>query len=189
MGGEKAATVRAVCGPRGSPPRGRGKAPAEQTCQHNAGITPAWAGKREQRAYLMNRDGDHPRVGGEKGAVARRGTRGVGITPAWAGKSQFWDCQKGVKKDHPRVGGEKLSRAELDPTRRGSPPRGRGKALQLLHGHSHIGITPAWAGKSPSQSSFFALHWDHPRVGGEKGMPGFQGGSAVGSPPRGRGKD
>ena len=91
-----------------------------------------------------------------------------GITPAWAGKSQFWDCQKGVKKDHPRVGGEKLSRAELDPTRRGSPPRGRGKVRHAEDTLTALRITPAWAGKSFTTIFPNGVSRDHPRVGGEK---------------------
>ena len=34
VGGEKAAILRAVCGPRGSPPRGRGKAPSFRDLRH-----------------------------------------------------------------------------------------------------------------------------------------------------------
>ena len=46
VGGEKAAYLRAVCGPRGSPPRGRGKARGAPLFRQHLGITPAWAGKR-----------------------------------------------------------------------------------------------------------------------------------------------
>ena len=46
MGGEKAANLRAVCGPKW--------------------ITPAWAGKSEQQLRAAYEMGDHPRMGGEK---------------------------------------------------------------------------------------------------------------------------
>ena len=132
----------------------------------------------------------------------------VGITPAWAGKRGGRYYGVADKQDHPRVGGEKCSSSILPRCRRGSPPRGRGKARMLSsfgpfrgsppRGRGKVpetyryvagyGITPAWAGKS-------AKHWfkqrknrDHPRVGGEKierllGMD-----CDTGSPPRGRGK-
>ena len=111
MGGEKAAIFRAECGPRGSPPRGRGK---DFACifailaLSATGITPAWAGKRQGPTVGLAPIGDHPRVGGEKmdeipgfhiiqGSPPRgRGKGqdvdprfgGVRITPAWAGKSR-----------------------------------------------------------------------------------------------------
>ena len=71
------------------------------------GITPAWAGKSIILRERHLRTQDHPRVGGEKIAVQKNGTRkrgspprgrgkvthynewlyNAGITPAWAGKS------------------------------------------------------------------------------------------------------
>ena len=41
VGGEKAANFRAVCGPRGSPPRGRGKGSHAAPVIGTGGITPA----------------------------------------------------------------------------------------------------------------------------------------------------
>ena len=109
VGGEKAIFHPLLTIPKGSPPRGRGKA----------------CGRAAPRAQK----GDHPRVGGEKPpghrqASLHRGSpprgRGkdatmygcgvsTGITPAWAGKR--WRYTVLVKKcqDHPRVGGEKAA--------------------------------------------------------------------------------
>ena len=90
------------------------------------------------------------------------------ITPAWAGKS-FRCCRRGhCEKDHPRVGGEKLVQVFRNPTRTGSPPRGRGKASSCVEFSSARRITPAWAGKSYSGMHFAHLARDHPRGGGEK---------------------
>ena len=92
---------------RGSPPHTRGKVGGTIGSGESAGITPAHAGKSENRfgAYRMHQD--HPRTRGEKACTSaflpmREGspphTRGkastsgfsgrrLGITPAHAGKS------------------------------------------------------------------------------------------------------
>ena len=66
------------------------------------------------------------------------------------------------------MGGEKsllfaASRASV-----GSPPRGRGKGVPALEVAQHIGITPAWAGKSAGERQRPPCPPDHPRTGGEK---------------------
>ena len=147
VGGEKAATFRAVCGPKGSPPRGRGKA----------------CGRAAPRAQK----GDHPRVGGEKvcAGLGMRKTMGSpprwrgkdeidivvqvpsGITPALAGKSGSLCPQDRSRGDHPRVGGEKLSCPVHGHHHMGSPPRWRGKVLRILPLQNSVRITPALAGK------------------------------------------
>ena len=53
----------------------------------------------------------------------------------------------------------------------------------------HGRITPAWAGKSRTESFGITSNEDHPRVGGEKGHAYKNRLSGGGSPPRGRGKD
>ena len=106
VGGEKRFSEILFFAEGGSPPRGRGKAPAPASVQPPAGITPAWAGKRQEFLALCDVAEDHPRVGGEKfhaprdeSAVLGSPPRGRGkadtvadvghpvrITPAWAGK-------------------------------------------------------------------------------------------------------
>ena len=147
VGGEKAATFRAVCGPKGSPPRGRGKA----------------CGRAAPRAQK----GDHPRVGGEKvcAGLGMRKTMGSpprwrgkdeidivvqvpsGITPALAGKSAGRCPAHGCCGDHPRVGGEKFDTYHPHLHMLGSPPRGRGKDKWIRKIAVCKRITPAWAGK------------------------------------------
>ena len=111
------------------------------------GITPAWAGKSTAAKCCANGIRDHPRVGGEKHRreVLRKRYKGspprgrgkdpsrcpplrpVWITPAWAGKRRpRWECLRRCR-DHPRVGGEKGYKTALRGSRKGSPPRGRGK--------------------------------------------------------------
>ena len=167
MGGEKAANFLAVCGPRGSPPHGRGKGPALHCSSPVPGITPAWAGKRALQAGAGYPAGDHPRMGGEKlaGAAAvtqRQGSpphgRGKGphlqktavrggITPAWAGKSPGCAILSVQREDHPRMGGEKVYNLSDKALHGGSPPHGRGKAKPKPVKTPVPRITPAWAGK------------------------------------------
>ena len=64
--GEKAAYLRAVWVPKGSPPRVRGKVSHAVTAHLLPGITPACAGKRAIVSYCHKMTGDHPRVCGEK---------------------------------------------------------------------------------------------------------------------------
>ena len=87
------------------------------------------------------------------------------------------------------MGGEKI----LEPKRQtgllGSPPRGRGKGAIQKGGVTHSRITPAWAGKSIVKVPLIIPVQDHPRVGGEKKAGESIYPPALGSPPRGRGKD
>ena len=209
VGGEKFASSRNARFALGSPPRGRGKGLFIGIRYGGSGITPAWAGKslcvwRERYAH-----GDHPRVGGEKvlpifWSVVPMGSpprgRGkvrfvpllavlVGITPAWAGKSVLVKTFLSVFGDHPRVGGEKKKWLLCRTSTQGSPPRGRGKAAVASSPQLWSGITPAWAGKSGTSNYYGILCEDHPRVGGEKVTDKLDRERAVGSPPRGRGKE
>ena len=111
-----------------------------------------------------------------------------GITPAWAGKRFPERPTHPVAEDHPRVGGEKLIGAPPKPAPPGSPPRGRGKVVQLPETARGLGITPAWAGKRPGSMCSPGIGEDHPRVGGEKLSNCLKLHEDLGSPPRGRGK-
>ena len=73
-------------------------------------------------------------------------------------------------------------------TKKGSPPRMRGKALLRQCRNCRIGITPAYAGKRLSQCRAPTVIRDHPRVCGEKGLNPVHRCCRSGSPPRMRGK-
>ena len=73
--------------------------------------------------------------------------------------------------------------------KRGSPPRVRGKVHTRFQRTGFDGITPAYAGKSPSRRQRMPHSRDHPRVCGEKCPPGKFFFMTVGSPPRMRGKE
>ena len=111
----------------GSPPHVRGKAGRGQHHRPEPGITPACAGKSGLRLWHTERNGDHPRVCGEKpasasvkavpvgspprmrGKVFLHGQAGLSqrITPAYAGKRHYVFRLFSSGRDHPRVCGEK----------------------------------------------------------------------------------
>ena len=131
----------------GSPPRIRGKHPANPAIHDGTGITPAYTGKTHARGTACKSYRDHPRVYGEnakassikivfKGSPPRiRGKRLYcplissvdRITPAYTGKTCSRSCLAVGHRDHPRVYGENYAQKRLITVDRGSPPRIRGK--------------------------------------------------------------
>ena len=90
--------------------------------------------------------------------------------------------------DFPRIRGEKLAPGSRRPTYLGSPPHTRGKVFCLGAVPLDNGITPAYAGKSPSPLGTAAPGGDHPRIRGEKHQFPRQRKMPQGSPPHTRGK-
>ena len=192
----------------GSPPRMRGKGQKGLIFVLQPRITPAYAGKRLLRQLRHITSRDHPRVCGEKvgpvGCVSgwlgspprMRGkvwhgvalADGHRITPAYAGKSCIYRSTTSISWDHPRVCGEKSFKTSTSCWSKGSPPRMRGKGCACAQCASGGGITPAYAGKSPSQPYRLPDSQDHPRVCGEKTSSFISGAPIWGSPPRMRGK-
>ena len=112
----------------------------------------------------------------------------LGITPAHAGKTAS-PCRSRTRvRDHPRACGENDKVAVKKSCKAGSPPRMRGKRLNLQEGGHTIGITPAHAGKTVFLSPPSASPRDHPRACGENLTESFFFRAAGGSPPRMRGK-
>ena len=93
-----------------------------------------------------------------------------------------------IDKDHPRACGEKSPKNWQHTTRKGSPPRVRGKVLIQLYRLYKPGITPARAGKSRRKIAAPSRNRDHPRACGEKQLSESGLGTTQGSPPRVRGK-
>ena len=166
----------------------RGKATIFQSHLGNTRITPAYAGKSTETIMVCKKCWDHPRLCGEKQhatavADAVGGSpppmRGkvpavvelnlpIGITPAYAGKSPVWTHRTPSCQDHPRLCGEKKALDRADDRKKGSPPPMRGKVFQKCPIKIAAGITPAYAGKSPSHLDFPFAQRDHPRLCGEK---------------------
>ena len=186
--GEKTAPRHRLHLAKGSPPRMRGKGCYMQELSGETGITLAYAGKSRVAALRLTLHRDHPRVCGEKPAVAvlfsktmgspprMRGKEWFrdenlqqpGITPAYAGKSALMPAVMAGSQDHPRVCGEKRLVKRRARCLGGSPPRMRGKDLCDVICGQQSGITPAYAGKRyPYQYAEYCIG-DHPRVCGEK---------------------
>ena len=96
------------------------------------------------------------------------GSLDVRITPACAGKRLIQARHAVKRQDHPRVCGEKQKDTHAAKEAKGSPPRMRRKVAYVLDFFQHVGITPAYAGKSLSRSLKGYMSGDHPRVCGEK---------------------
>ena len=163
MGGEKYSPGAFRFSTRGSPPRGRGKASAGSSAALSFRIPPAWAGKRRPQQRHRMALQDHPRMGGEKILEPSMGVGNFGSPPRWRGKAVKFRCTCGLQRitpawagkssaargcgkahlDHPRMGGEKADIDDDGLHYKGSPPRGRGKAVQRRVCCQGQGITPA----------------------------------------------
>ena len=86
------------------------------------------------------------------------------------------------------MGGEKCRSWLMVAASMGSPPHGRGKAVDLGGAVPVVRITPAWAGKRSVELLLSVLSLDHPRVGREKARTLIVQDEPQGSPPRRRGK-
>ena len=131
--------------------------------------------------------GSPPRMRG-KAIVIQRVDRLGGITPACAGKRTPLLTPRSVTWDHPRVCGEKGFVNHDWKGLEGSPPRMRGKVIDLCEEKGIDGITPAYAGKRDSLPRDSTPPGDHPRVCGEKKAELTPDELSRGSPPRMRGK-
>ena len=117
-----------ACG-KGSPPRMRGKRKHGMRSAASGRITPAGAGKTQQRLTQRHNQRDHPRRCGENSLLMQgscddagsppqvRGKRNIctlredhnGITPAGAGKTFVMRFSRAETRDHPRRCGENIS--------------------------------------------------------------------------------
>ena len=85
----------------------RGKAVVFHSRDRSAGITPAYAGKRQGCTGSVSGNQDHPRLCGEKVDTEYRDKSIERITPAYAGKSTRQKPTTIARQDHPRLCGEK----------------------------------------------------------------------------------
>ena len=143
--------------------------------------------KKDLASSVFDTKGSPPRVRG-KAPDPKEKTINPRITPACAGKRLQEEIVRKRYGDHPRVCGEKQTIVGEYGPELGSPPRVRGKVELHHQDQTHVGITPACAGKRGKEHSFYQSMEDHPRVCGEKAILGATTGGVNGSPPRVRGK-
>ena len=110
------------------------------------------------------------------------------ITPADAGKTCLSSRSNCRWQDHPRGCGENVNWRNFAQDMFGSPPRMRGKQLNLTSTTAPLGITPADAGKTQKREFIAVMMKDHPRGCGENVNRTVFSGKSIGSPPRMRGK-
>ena len=111
-----------------------------------------------------------------------------GLIPAYAGKTlKIW-LQLSKPGAHPRVCGENRRSRNRRSERAGSSPRMRGKPSKGGGDHIHIGLIPAYAGKTFLRKTVQGLSWAHPRVCGENRSDRCGRRRESGSSPRMRGK-
>ena len=131
----------------GSPPPMRGKGVDAYRFYKNRRITPAYAGKSDNKVGEIAEWEDHPRLCGEKDSPLLNSTLILGspppmrgkvflilsllillrITPAYAGKRVALHLHIGFRRDHPRLCGEKNFFGLCQHQYLGSPPPMRGK--------------------------------------------------------------
>ena len=131
--------------------------------------------------------GSPPRVRGKQTYKDKLGTPNR-ITPACAGKTGCPGTAAPARQDHPRVCGENSRLRGVHTSRRGSPPRVRGKPSVVEWVIHKLRITPACAGKTEYMRTRVRFLKDHPRVCGENFMLSKDSTPGPGSPPRVRGK-
>ena len=90
-----------------------------------------------------------------------------GITPAYAGNTHFYRSAQSSLEDHPRIRGEHLFAEKNITPGQGSPPHTRGTLISLATVAALVGITPAYAGNTTSNSAVGVSVRDHPRIRGE----------------------
>ena len=166
-------------------------------------ITPARAGKTGKDAYRKRKLGDHPRSCGKDAEAAWDGVTGwgspplvrerqsvqfvsvipAGITPARAGKTPVRAGPSDGRQDHPRSCGKDTGLMPWPCFTEGSPPLVRERHSRHVHGRLNDRITPARAGKTPSQYQTAHDNKDHPRSCGKDMLPAMLLPPCVGSPP------
>ena len=132
----------------GSSPLARGKVTDEQVKALRIGIIPACAGKSADLWRDKARNGDHPRLRGEKCRRRHFRRTRLGSSPLARGKGRNQLTRLRAFEDHPRLRGEKKKTHHRYRVRLGSSPLARGKGFQTGASLTLDRIIPACAGKS-----------------------------------------
>ena len=121
----------------GSPPRMRGKESALHHPPSQRRITPAHAGKRNERTRKCPRRWDHPRACGAKQSQVRVMGPPSGSPPRKRGQAPRRGHWPHRPWDHPRACGEKRWSGGSYNRLKGSPPRMRGEGPRPGQGRAH----------------------------------------------------
>ena len=130
--------------------------------------------------------GSSPRVRGTLSHCAWLSSRS-GIIPACAGNTRRSTVEVLCRRDHPRVCGEHRETLDIINRYMGSSPRVRGTPERGVYICSCVGIIPACAGNTSTNSASVSPPRDHPRVCGEHADRAGRGDVMSGSSPRVRG--
>ncbi len=192
----------------GTPPRVRGRLPQSNACVQRRGNTPARAGTTVALLRHLEKTAEHPRVCGDDRRISPivswsagtpprvRGRHQVNRppdardrnTPACAGTTvramQSWT----VVWEHPRVCGDDYRDAQFLESRRGTPPRVRGRPAERLPKSPPSGNTPACAGTTSRSRPGDPTTGEHPRVCGDDSLLTPSTRMSPGTPPRVRGR-
>ena len=192
---------------QGSSPHVRGAHDALPCLVPWQGIIPACAGSTNLGKTLTAISKDHPRMCGEHVSPSSlrrrspgssphvRGAPGkgqprvvrVGIIPACAGSTLAHTAVQPKPWDHPRMCGEHRIRFPAHDCNSGSSPHVRGARPSRFPRRRRIGIIPACAGSTPSETTSRWRYRDHPRMCGEHVTENYSAGQYEGSSPHVRG--
>ena len=173
---------------QGSPPHARGRPTPLPTRRRSTRDHPRMRGEdATMRHCSMILSGSPPHARGRLISVVL-GTERTRITPACAGKTTLSLAAALQPKDHPRMRGEDVLDRPRHRRTRPSPPHARGRRMRQIDAQMDVGITPACAGKTISETEPTARRSDHPRMRGEDPFIGAWFYGDGGSPPHARGR-
>ena len=146
-------------------------------------ITPAYAGTTYRRCDRPDLQRDHPPLTRELHIILTQEFKHLGITPAYAGTTGIAVISPEFMTDHPRLRGNYSSGCLTSSSISGSPPLTRELLNQVCSNFRRYGITPAYAGTTPSCRSVEIPSRDHPRLRGNYHKLTHLRDYSVGSPP------
>ena len=167
----------------GSPPLTRELPHLSGMLSKHTRITPAYAGTTYRRCDRPDLQRDHPPLTRELHIILTQEFKHLGITPAYAGTTGIAVISPEFMTDHPRLRGNYSSACLTIASISGSPPLTRELLNQVCSNFRRYGITPAYAGTTPSCRSVEIPSRDHPRLRGNYIHITDNGYEIIGSPP------
>ena len=139
----------------------RGKAAPLEPLRLALRITPACAGKSQERLKALWKEWDHPRMCGEKRHLLQKTDLLLGSPPHVRGKGRLsFACSHRTRITPACAGKRKIAVVTLSALL-GSPPHVRGKECVVVLAVDIDGITPACAGKRLKKSALYHSFGSH----------------------------